>query len=80
MGVSRGDFNPPHRVAGPSAAPPHAAAYLAAQPDPKPHPRPVKPEGDGGYARYVSFYLFPYAQLDTDVVFCLFTGIRSSRR
>ena len=47
MGVSRGDFNPPHRVAGPSAAPPHAAAYLAAQPDPKPHPRPVKPEGDG---------------------------------
>ena len=47
MGVSRGDFNPPHRVAGPSAAPPHAAAYLAAQPDPKPHPRPVKPEGNG---------------------------------
>jgi hypothetical protein len=40
----------------------------------------VKPEGDGGYARYVFFYLFTYAQLDTDVVFCLFTGIRSSRR
>ena len=39
----------------------------------------VKPEGDGGYARYV-FLFFTYAQLDTDVIFCVFTGIRSSRR
>ena len=47
MGVSRGDFNPPHRVYGTIRSAPHAAAYLAAQPDLKPHPRPVKPEGDG---------------------------------
>ena len=30
--------------------------------------------------RQVRLFLFTYAQLDTDVVFCLFTGIRSSRR
>ena len=34
------------RVEDDPQRPPHAAAYPAAQPDPKPRQRPVKPEGD----------------------------------